>query len=176
MVWARLSLMVSWLVLAAACMSSPAPDDFASHDGFSYEYLPGPFCGRCYAKKIFISPSGRVHIEESRRSDNDGNGNPRRWIVRRSPETAAAFVAVFSSLQPLSGPIGTATRLPCGRWATDHPEVRMSWSEGGEVRELFYDFGCKDDDREQIGMTVADAPDILGIGKRGLPYRRSVED
>ncbi|WP_234716953.1 DUF6438 domain-containing protein [Ensifer adhaerens] len=129
----------------------------------------GPCLGECPIYRFKVTAAGEGVFEGRRFTDVHGE--------QSFSITAKEWLAFQSALAPYR-PQGTediTTGHPrCTQMVTDHPSVSVTWIDASRTDQLTFNFGCKDPLNDAMAQALADAPDLLPVGK--LIEDRRLED
>jgi hypothetical protein len=119
----------------------------------------GPCLGECPVYRFKATAAGGVF--EGRRfttvlGEREFSITPHAW---------AAFRDALAPYRPQGIEDITPGHPRCKRMATDHPSVSVTWADGGRVDRLIFNFGCKAPGNAAMAQALADAPDLLPVGK-----------
>jgi hypothetical protein len=125
----------------------------------SVTYSTTPCHGFCPVYSVTIDASGAGVFTGTRNTAVVGD--------RRFTATRAQVADFFDRLQPYR-PVGErllAGPDTCKTYATDLPSVDVTWTGGGGIGHLRYDFGCDRDSNRGLAEALRAAPQALAIGE-----------
>jgi hypothetical protein len=120
----------------------------------------GPCLGECPIYRFKATAAGAGAFEGRRFTTVLG-----KQEFSITPHAWAAFRDTLAPYRPRGSEDITAGHPRCKRMATDHPSVSVTWADGERTDRLIFNFGCKDPGNAAMARALADAPDLLPVGK-----------
>lgn len=127
-----------------------------------------PCLGECPVYRFQVSASGGMF--EGRRFTSVHGEQP----FSITPKEWSTFQSALAPHRPQGTETITVGHARCRQFATDHASVSVTWIEVGRSDQLVFNFGCRDPRNDALARTLADAPDLLQVGK--LIEDRRLED